>query len=65
MKLNDEEQAMRAGEFGEPRRIAIEQQIQVGQMLDAEDFVEVNQAHIMCDTESLAACRTWLMPEDR
>lgn len=53
MKLTDYEQAMLAGEFGEPRRIAISQQIQVGRFFDAEDFVEIDQAHIMGDTESL------------
>ena len=53
MQLNDEEQAMLAGEFGVPRRIALEQQLKVGTMLDAEDFIPVSQAHIMCDTESL------------
>src|SRR5690242_6295183 len=50
MRLSDEEQAIRAGEFGEVRRWAIEHQIQVG---DAADFVPVTQAHIMADTESL------------
>lgn len=53
MRLNEEEQAMLAGELGEPRRLALEQQLQVARMFDAEDFVEVSQAHIMCDTESL------------
>ena len=53
MRLNDEEKAMLAGELGEPRRIAIEQQIDVGRVFDAVNFVEVSQAHIMCDTESL------------
>jgi predicted aconitase len=53
MKLNDEEQAMLAGEFGEPRRWAIEHMLQVGGFFDAADFVEVTQAHIMADTESL------------
>jgi predicted aconitase len=53
MKLNDEEQAMRAGAFGEPRRWAIEHQIAVGEFFDAEDLVPVSQAHIMADTESL------------
>lgn len=53
VKLNDEEQAMLAGEIGEPRRQAIEQQIQVGRVFDAPDFVPVAQAHIMADTESL------------
>jgi predicted aconitase len=61
VKLSDEEQAMLAGELGEPRRIAIEQQIQVGRVFDAEDFVPVSQAHIMADTESLGeAGVAWL-----
>lgn len=52
---------MLAGELGEPRRIAIEQQIQVGRVFDAEDFVPVSQAHIMADTESLGeAGVAWL-----
>jgi predicted aconitase len=53
MRLNDVEKAMLAGVLGEPRRIAIEQQIAVGRFFDAEDFVEIGQAHIMADTESL------------
>jgi len=53
MKLTDYEQALRAGAFGEPKRLAIEQQIQVGRFFDAADFVEVDQAHIMGDTEAL------------
>src|SRR6202049_3936961 len=53
MRLNDEERAMRAGEFGEPRRWAIEHQIAVGEFFDAADLVAVSQAHIMADTESL------------
>jgi len=44
---------MLAGEFGEPRRWAIEQQIAVGEFFDAEDFVEVSQVHICADTEAL------------
>lgn len=61
MKLNAEERAMLAGQMGEPRRLAIEQQIQVGRVFDAEDFVEVSQAHIMADTESLGAAGVaWL-----
>ena len=32
MKLNDEEQAMLNGEFGEPRRWAIEHMMQVGRL---------------------------------
>ena len=53
MKLSDEEQAMRRGEFGPLRQWAIEHQIKVGNYLGAADFVPVTQAHIMADTESL------------
>ncbi|MDH3636663.1 MAG: aconitase X catalytic domain-containing protein [Gammaproteobacteria bacterium] len=53
MKLNAEEQAMLDGELGEPRRWAIEHMLSVGHFFDAPDFVEVTQAHIMADTESL------------
>src|SRR3954462_3226601 len=53
MRLSDEERAMLAGEFGEPRRWAIAHQIAVGEFFDAADFVPVSQAHIMADTESL------------
>jgi predicted aconitase len=53
MRLTAEEQAMLAGELGEPRRWAIAHQIAVGEFFDAEDLVPVAQAHIMADTESL------------
>lgn len=53
MRLTEIEQAMRAGEFGEPRRWAIEHQFKVGRFFDAEDLVPVRQAHIMADSESL------------
>src|SRR6202011_2820226 len=53
MRLTDEERAMLAGELGEPRRWAIAHQIEVGAFFDAADFVQVSQAHIMADTESL------------
>src|SRR5438309_11497185 len=53
MRLSDEEQAMRAGALGEPRRWAIEHQIAVGEFFDAADLVPVSQAHVMADTESL------------
>ncbi|MCJ0764678.1 aconitase X [Variovorax terrae] len=53
MRLNDEEQAMLAGEAGSVAKIAIEHQIKVGRFFKAEDFVPVTQAHIMADTESL------------
>ena len=61
MKLNQEEQAMRAGEFGPVRQIAMEHQINVGEFFGAEDLVPVSQAHIMADTESLGeAGVAWL-----
>ena len=44
---------MLAGEFGEPRRRALELQTRIGRVFDAPDFVEVSQAHVMGDTESL------------
>jgi predicted aconitase len=53
MRLTDEEQAMLAGAFGEPRRQAIAHQIEVGRFFDAADMVPVAQAHVMGDTESL------------
>ena len=53
MNLNTEEKAMLAGEFGPVRKMAIEHQIKVGDFFGAKDFVEVSQAHIMADTESL------------
>ena len=53
MELNTEEKAMLAGEFGPVRKMAIEHQIKVGDFFGAKDFVEVSQAHIMADTESL------------
>lgn len=61
MKLSDEEQAMRAGQFGPMRQWAIEHQIKVGSYFGARDFVAVSQAHIMADTESLGAAGVeWL-----
>ena len=53
MNLTAEEEALRAGEFGEAAQWAIEHQIKVGDYLGARDFVPVTQAHIMADTESL------------
>ncbi len=53
MRLNDEEQAMLAGEAGAVARIAIKHQIAVGDFFGAQDFVPVTQAHVMADTESL------------
>src|SRR5881394_3294342 len=53
MKLNDEEQDILAGKFGPLPREALAHQKSVGDFFGAEDFVEVTQAHIMADTESL------------
>src|SRR5947209_8348118 len=53
MKLTQEEEALRGGEFGPARQWAIEHQIKVGSYLGALDFVPVMQAHVMADTESL------------
>src|ERR1044071_706778 len=58
MRLTEEEEAMRAGALGEPRRWAIEHQIAVGEFFDAADLVPVSQAHIMADTESLGEAGT-------
>ena len=53
MRLTDFEDAMLAGEMGEPRRFALEQQMMVGRFYDAADFVEVTQAHVMGDGEAV------------
>jgi predicted aconitase len=61
MKLTDEEQALRAGEYGPAAQWAIEHQIKVGEYLGAADMVPVKQAHIMADTESLGVAGVeWL-----
>ena len=53
MKLNSEEQAMLAGDFGPARKWAMEHMVQVGRFFDAADLVPVSQSHMMADTESL------------
>ena len=53
MRLDSEEKAMLAGQFGPVPKAAIEHQIKVGDFFGARDFVPVTQAHIMADTESL------------
>ena len=52
VKLNDEERAMLAGEFGSARQWAIQHQLAIANFFDAEDLVPVGQAHIMADTEA-------------
>ena len=44
---------MRGGHRGPAREEAIRQQMAVGRVFDAEDFVEVAHVHLMADTESL------------
>ncbi len=53
IKLTSYEKEMLDGQHGYPRQWAMKQQLKVAQFFDAEDFVPVTQAHIMCDTESL------------
>ncbi len=53
MKLSPHEEAMLAGEMGAARKWAVEHQLQIGRMFDAEDMVVVSQAHMMADPESL------------
>jgi predicted aconitase len=53
MRLNGFERAMRAGELGRAAQLALEHQVKVGEFFGAGDFVEVTQAHVMADTESL------------
>ena len=61
MRLNDVEQAILAGRQGPVPQLALQHQIKVGDFFHAEDFVEVTQAHIMADTESLGpAGVVWL-----
>ena len=53
MRLNRHEQDMLSGRMGPARQQALRQQMQVGRIFDAGDFVEVSQVHLMADTESL------------
>ena len=53
MELNDFELEILSGKHGEPRRLAIEHQIQIGKFFDAKKLIEISQAHIMADTEAL------------
>lgn len=53
MRLSELEQAMLAGALGEPRKLALEQQLAVGRFFDAPDMVEVSQAHLMADGEAV------------
>ena len=53
MKLTDKEQEMLAGKAGPAVKWAMEHQLQVGRMFDAEDMVTVSQAHMMADPNHL------------
>ena len=53
MRLTSKEKAMQSGEFGPACQWAINHQMMVARVFDAEDFVEVSQAHMMADPESL------------
>ena len=53
MQLNEEEQAMLAGEYGKAKQWAIDHQLKVGRFFDATDMVSVSQAHMMADPESV------------
>lgn len=51
MKLTAVEQAILAGEQGPAAAEALQYQIQIGEFYGAEEFVEVNNAHMMGDIE--------------
>ena len=53
MRLTDSEKQMLDGERGEPRRLAMSQQLAVGGFFGAEDFVPISQAHLMADGEAV------------
>lgn len=53
MQLDSVCQSMLAGEQGRARQWALEHQIQIGRLFDADDLVPVSQAHMMADPESL------------
>ena len=53
MHLNDEEKSMLNGDFGQAKKWALEHQIKVGKFFSASKFVNVSQAHMMVDPESI------------
>ena len=53
MELNDFELEILSGKHGEPRKLAIEHQIQIGKFFDAKKMIGISQVHIMADTEAL------------
>ena len=56
MRLTDYEEAMLAGEIGEPRRQVLTRQVEIDRFFDVEDFGEVAQAYVM------AVQRPWARP---
>ena len=55
MRLDESEEDMLAGHQGKAIQWAIQHQLMVGRMFDAKDFVQVSQAHMMADPESLGS----------
>src|SRR5258708_9057747 len=53
MRLNDEEQDIRAGRSGPVARQALQHQLKVGGFFGGGEFVPVTEAEIMAETESL------------
>jgi len=53
VKLDPTEEAMLAGDLGKPKQWAMDHMLKVGRMFDAKDFVQVSQAHMMADPESI------------
>ena len=53
LKLSEEEQSMLDGAMGPIRANALQHIVDVGTFFDAENLVNVSQAHIMADTEAL------------
>ena len=53
MRLSGLEREMLDGGHGEPRRLALSQQLAVGRFFGADDFVAVSQAHLMGDGEAV------------
>ncbi len=51
MQLTEREERIRAGELGEAPRLALEQQIAVGEFFGAERLVPVTNVHMMGDME--------------
>ncbi|MBC5809342.1 MAG: aconitase X catalytic domain-containing protein [Candidatus Eremiobacteraeota bacterium] len=61
MHLTQHEKKIAAGQLGEPLRIALEQQIGVGEFFGAERFVEISNVHVMGDYEVMGeAGKTYL-----